>query len=147
MNENIHENVVSFPGKTNKRKKKNRINRGKKGSVRRINGKAYVDFLYLGERVRESSGLAWNEKNVEEVRGQLNRIMDKIKAGTFRFADTFPTSKNVDYFRKKEKELLKLKERPDEVLFKSEALAWLDRHRFLDVTGRTILGYKSQMVN
>jgi len=58
-------NVIQF--KTNRQtKKKSRkvgINCNKKGSIRKINGKIYFDFMYLGERVREPSGLTWNVEN------------------------------------------------------------------------------------
>ena len=55
--------VVEFPGrpKRNKKPRKSGLNRNKLGSVRKINGKIYVDFMYLDERVRESSGLDWND--------------------------------------------------------------------------------------
>ncbi|MGA2959862.1 MAG: DUF3596 domain-containing protein [Thermodesulfobacteriota bacterium] len=70
------------------------LNRNKEGSVRKINGKVYVDFLYLGERVRESSDLEWNESNARSVREQLDKIIVSIKSGTFRFSEVFPKSKS-----------------------------------------------------
>ena len=36
--------------------RKSGLNRNKDGSLRNINGKVYIDFLYLGERVREPAG-------------------------------------------------------------------------------------------
>jgi integrase len=61
-----------------------------------------VDFIYLGERVREPSGLGWNEKNAKVVREQFDRIVAAIKGGTFRVAEVFPKSKNLDHFSAKE---------------------------------------------
>ena len=55
--------VIAFP-KQRKRAEKARksgLNNNKEGSVRNVNGTVYVDFMYLDERVRETSGLPWNE--------------------------------------------------------------------------------------
>lgn len=57
----------------------------KEGAVREINGKVYVDFLYCANRVRESSGLRWNNDNIKTVRSQLGRIAMAIKDGSFEF--------------------------------------------------------------
>ena len=51
-------------------KRKTGINANKFGSIRKIYGRVYMDFRYLGERVREDSGLNWNDKNVRLVRKQ-----------------------------------------------------------------------------
>src|SRR5208337_95375 len=89
------------------------LNRNREGSVRKINGKVYVDFPYLGERVRESSDLEWNEANARVVREQLDKIIVAIKAGTFRFSEVFPKSKSKEYFREKEIQALGLEKAPD----------------------------------
>jgi len=58
--------VLDFPKKTKQAQKRKRgINVNKDGSVRNINGKIYVDFYYLGERVRETSGLPYNDSNLK----------------------------------------------------------------------------------
>ena len=54
--------------------RKSSLNRNKKGSVREINGKVYVDFIYLGERVRESTGMPWSSANVKSGRRQLEKL-------------------------------------------------------------------------
>src|SRR5271157_952702 len=104
MTDDMQHKVLALPNTVGRQEKvrKASINRNKDGSVRKTNGLVYVDFMYLGERVRESSGLHWNEKNARLVREQLDRIMTTIKAGTFRFHEIFPASKKIDYFQKQE---------------------------------------------
>ncbi len=107
---------------------------------------AYVDFRYLGVRVRESSGLLWNEKNAKSVRDQLDRIMLAIKDGTFRFGETFPHSTKRDYFTTQEMVLYGQKRKPQDVKFKKTALEWYDlRRESQRIAGRTLLGYKSNI--
>ena len=60
--------ILPLPKKPEKLRKTDESNRKREGSVRRINDQVYVDFRYLGERVRESSGLAWTDKNVKDAR-------------------------------------------------------------------------------
>jgi len=139
--------ILPLPKKPEKLRKTDESNRKREGSVRRINDQVYVDFRYLGERVRESSGLAWTDKNVKNARKQLNRIMTEIESGTFRFATVFPESKKADYFSSREGRHFKLKKSPDEVLFEPEARDWYRLHRAQDARGRTMLGYRSQLEN
>ena len=96
----VQAKVISFPPpeKHPDKPRKSGLNRNREGSVRKVNGKVYVDFMYLGERVRESSGLPWNDKNTKHVREQLDKIIVGIKSGTFRFGKVFPNSKKTDYF-------------------------------------------------
>jgi integrase len=106
----------------------------------------YVDFRYLGERVRESSGLPWNKNNAKGVRDQLDKIMLAIKDGTFRFAETFPHSKKREYFLRQEMVLYGLKRKPRDVKFRETALEWYDlRRESQRIAGRTLLGYKSNV--
>lgn len=140
--------VVKFPQKKRRAEspRKAGLNRNREGSVRKINGKVYVDFMYLGERVRESSELCWNEKNAKLVREQLDRIVVGIRSGTFRFAEVFPQSKNGDLFSAKEREIYRLKETPEQVACKGFFADWYkllkDSGR---VTGRTLFGYKGYL--
>jgi integrase len=137
--------VIQFPPKRKKLEKprKSGLNRNKKGSVRKIGGKVYVDFMYFGERVRESSGLLWNDQNVKKVRNQLDAISVAIDSGTFSFADVFPNSRKLEYFREKERALQGSAELPEEVLFEEYAWIWYgllkDSGR---VAERTLLGYR-----
>ena len=140
--------VIPYPQivKRDEKPRKSGLNRNKEGSVRRINGKAYVDFVYMGERVRESSGLPWKEKNAKIVRQQLDRIMVTIESGSFRFAKVFPNSKKRDYFTEKEIQLFGENKTKDHVFFKEYACLWYDRLRDSNrVSGRTLLGYKSYL--
>ena len=137
--------VIEFPDKPkrNKKSRKSGPNRNKSGSVRKINGKIYVDFMYLDERVRESSGLAWNDDNIKVVRQQLDAIAVAIDSATFRFADVFPSSKKQGHFREKERALFGNKQSADDVLFEDYAWIWYgllkDSGR---VAERTLLGYR-----
>ena len=116
----------------------------KEGSVRNINNQVYVDFMYLGERVRESAGLPWTEQNARSVRQQLDRIIVAISTGKFRYGEVFPGSKKKAYFSEKEGLLLGLQKKPDEVKLGDYIQSWYDRLRASQkVTGRTLLGYKS----
>lgn len=140
--------VVTFPRKKrlDEQSRKTGLNRNREGSVRKINGKVYVDFMYLDERVRESSGLVWNEKNAKTVREQLDKIIVAIKSATFRFAEVFPESKNRDHFTAKEREVYRLKETPEQVGCKGYFDNWIDLVKGSKrVTGRTLLGYKRYM--
>jgi len=140
--------IIKFPQseKNSDKARKSGLNRNKEGSVRKVNGKIYVDFMYLGERVRESSGLTWEDKNVKHVREQLDKIIVGIKSDTFRFAQVFPTSKKADYFAEKERLLFGLNKTPDQVFFKDYARNWYillkDSGR---ISGRTLWGYKSYL--
>lgn len=145
-NEFSQAKVVIFHqnSKRAERPRKAGVNRNREGSVRKINGKVYVDFMYLGERVRENSELGWNEKNAKLVREQLDTIMVAVKSGTFRFAEVFPESNNRDHFSAKEREIYRQSEGPKEVACKDYFGIWYDLVRNSGrVTERTLLGYKS----
>jgi integrase len=140
--------VIDFPKakKISPAARKAGLNRNRDGSVRKINGYVYVDFYYLDERVRENSGLTWNDQNAKQVREQLDKIIVAIKSGTFRFAEVFPNSNKRDYFSEKERNLFGLKKTPEQVYCKEYFGAWYDLLKSSGrVTGRTLLGYKSHM--
>ena len=140
--------IIKFPQevKHSKKARKSGLNRNKEGSIRKVNGKVYVDFMYLGERVRESSDLAWNDKNAKHVREQLDKIIVGIKSGTFRYAEIFPNSKNADYFTEKERLLFGLNKTPGQVIFKDYAWAWYNLLKDSGrVSERTLWGYKSYL--
>ncbi len=137
--------VLAFtkPSKQGQRKRKSDINRNRFGSVRNVNGQVYVDFIYLDERVREPSNYDWNNENKREIRDKLDRIGLQIKAGTFRFAEVFPTSKKRDLFIAKEKELFGFKKSPKEALFGEYIWEWFDLKKDNGTAGgRTLYGYK-----
>jgi integrase len=140
--------VIPFhPGKKRKGKpRKSGLNYNRKGSVRKINGKVYMDFIYLNERVRESSGLPWSEQNAREVRNQLDRIIVAIDAGTFRFHEVFPHSSKRNHFTDKESRIYGIRKSPDQVRFGEYAWTWYgllkDSGR---VAERTLFGYKGYL--
>lgn len=140
--------VVEFPQpkKRSEKSRKTGINLNKEGSVRNVNGKVYVDFIYLGERIRESSGLDWNESNAKTVRDQLDKIIVEIKAGTFRFAKVFPKSKKANFFIEKELCLFGEIKTPDQVHFNDYAWDWYELLKDSGrVAQRTLWGYKSYL--
>ncbi|MDL1976338.1 MAG: DUF3596 domain-containing protein [Deltaproteobacteria bacterium] len=119
--------VIPFPRSNHDSKNRSRkhgLNTNKEGSVRKINGKVYIDFRYLGERVREYSGIDWNKTNAKHVREQLDKIVVAIKSGTFRFAKVFPESKKARRFSKKERALSGVKKPPEEVLVRDHIWVW-----------------------
>lgn len=123
--------------------RKGGLNRNREGSVRKINGQAYVDFIYMGERVREPSGLDWDEKNARLVREQLDKIIVSIKAGTFRFGEVFPRSKKKDYFQEKEIQAYGFKKTPDQVYLKDYISTWYDLLKGSGrISERTLYDYK-----
>ncbi|KAA0888381.1 Arm DNA-binding domain-containing protein [Oryzomonas rubra] len=72
------------------------------GSVKRRKDskKLYVDFYYFGHRIIRSTELNDTPANGQKVRDFLKRSMEKIEAGTFKFAEEFPgaTSKEKAFF-------------------------------------------------
>ena len=147
---NLQSKIIDFPSKSkvDEPARKSGINKNKEGSVRKVNGKVYVDFVYLGERVRESSDLSWNDSNAKHVRDQLDKIIVSIKTGSFKFAEVFPGSKKKDYFAEKERSLFGGNLTPDQVLFKDYTLTWYDLLKDSGrVAERTLWGYKSYIDN
>jgi len=108
-----------------KRPTRKRSKKRLKGAVYGRNGKLWVDFRYLGERVREPSGLADTQLNRKQLRNQLNLITAKIDNGLFEFAEVFPLSKRKAYFAELEGNRVKIK--PEEILFKDYVERWLPR--------------------
>ena len=137
--------VINFPppGKQSDKTRKSGLNRNKEGSVRKVNGKIYVDFMYLGERIRESSGLSWNDKNAKHVRQQLDKIIVGIKSDTFRFGKVFPNSKKADYFTEKEQLVFGLNKTPEQVTFNDHVWVWYNLRKASNgISARTLCGYK-----
>lgn len=140
--------IIKFPQPKGQRQnsRKSGLNLNKEGSVRNVNGKVYVDFIYLGERVRESSGLDWNETHAKIVRDQLDKIIVEIKAGTFTFAKVFPKSKKANYYSEIELSLFGETKTPEQVFFKDYADTWFELLKDSErVAQRTLWGYKSYL--
>lgn len=97
--------------------------REKKGTVYRRNRKLWVDFHYLGERVRESSGLDDSRENWSTVRGQLDLVVAEIDNGVFQYENRFPHSKRKDYFRMLEGKVVT--KAPSDVNFGDYSARWM----------------------
>jgi integrase len=143
--------VIQFPQPESMKSKKSRkkgLNTNKSGSVRNMNGKVYVDFMYMDERVREHAGLPWNQKNAKHVRGQLDKIHIAIESGTFKFAEVFPQSKKTVYFSERENQLHGTKQSSETVRFEEFVWTWYELLKASErVTERTLCGYKSYISN
>ena len=126
------------------KKRKDSINKNKFGSVRNVNGMVYVDFMYLGERVREQSNYVWSDENAKIVRDQLDRIDVAIKSGDFRFSKVFQNSKHRAKFDQLERQHLNRNPEPDQVRIGEYIDQWLkEKADSGHITGRTVLYYKS----
>lgn len=137
--------VIPFPSKE-KASRKAGFNKNRQGSVRSINGKLYVDFIYLGERVREKAGLDDTKENAKLVRKQLDLVSAAIEARTFRYAEVFPKSRKRDYFSSKESEVYSLNKTPREVNIEEYVWQWYKRLKDSGrVSPRTLYGYKTHI--
>jgi integrase len=87
--------LIEFPQNREKCKltrERDSVNTGKSGTVYSRGGKLWVDFYYLGQRVREPSGLKATPDNQKSLRQQLDLIVAEIDNGVFKFAKRFPHS-------------------------------------------------------
>ena len=100
-----------------------RVNRRKKGSIYTRSGKLWVDFYYLGKRVREPSGLANNPENRVIIRKQLDLITAEIDNGVFEFVKRFPHSKKRELFATLEGS--RVRKDPREIIFGEYVKQWL----------------------
>jgi len=91
------------------------INAGKNGRVYSRGGKLWVDFHYLGQRVREPSGLKDSPANQRQLRSQLDLVIAEIENGVFEFTKRFPHSSKKDHFT--ELEGKNVTKEPGDVLF------------------------------
>jgi len=97
------------------------------GSVKRRKDskKLYVDFYYFGRRIIRSTELNDTPANERRVRDFLNRIMERIKEGTFKFAEAFPgaTKKEKAFFTKLEGR--EYRPEPHQLKFGEYAKEWM----------------------
>jgi len=105
-----------------KRRKRDRLNVGRKGRIYSRSGKLWVDFRYLGERVREPSGLDDNQSNRHTLRKQLDLVMAEVENGVFEFAKRFPRSNKRDYFSLLETKTVR--KNPEDIVFGDYAKRW-----------------------
>ena len=114
--------ISNYRGTKKKSRKRDRLNEGKKGRVYSRNGKLWVDFRYLGERIRERSGFEDSTANRRTLRNQLDLIVAEIENGAFEFAERFPHSNKKDYFTMLEGRTVV--RNPEEVLFGEYLEKW-----------------------
>ena len=143
----VQSNIATFPiieKRSSNKPRKVGLNKNRKGSIRSINGKLYVDFMYFGERVREQPGFDETKDCAKQVRQLLDKIIMKIDDKTFRFAEVFSQSKKREYFKSREAEVYGLKKAPDEVNVKDYAWEWYNDLRATGIVSpRTLYGYKT----
>jgi len=118
--------LIDFP--LNRKKKKTlrartHVNTGKKkGRVYSRGDKLWVDFQYIGHRVREPSGLIDTGDNRLRLRRQLDLIVAEIGNEVFEFARRFPHSTNKEKFAELEGRVFT--KEPMEVLFGEYVEKW-----------------------
>ncbi len=118
-------NVIEFAQFRKTRKKKRQaapLNAGRTGRVYSRNGRLWVDFHYLRQRVRESSGLEDTPANQRLLRKKLDLIVAKIENGVFKFARSFPLSSKKDKFSELEGRIVTID--PGDVLFGEYEKKW-----------------------
>jgi integrase len=94
----------------------------KKGAVYSRGGKLWVDFRYLGQRVREPAGLSDTTDNRKTIRRQLDLIIAEIENGVFEFAKRFPkSSKKEDFAAIEGRQVITA---PKDVIFSDYARRW-----------------------
>jgi integrase len=98
--------------------------KGKKGTIYSRNKKLWVDFRYLGERVREPSGLNDTQANRILLRKQISLVVAEIENGVFEFAARFPHSNKREYFS--DLEGRRVTKKPGDVLFGVYAQKWFE---------------------
>ena len=146
MNRN-RSNVVPLPVE-GKARKSDHLNQQKSGSVRKINGRIYMDFNYFDQRVRENTGLLWSDKAARQVREDLDEIIRDLTQGRRRFHEIFPGSAKHDYFRDREEKAFKFTKKPGDVKIGDEIDSWYQtRKGAMRVSGRTLFGQKSHIDN
>jgi len=118
-------NVIPFAQYRKTRKKERQavqVDTGKKGRVYNRGGTLWVDFYYLGQRVRESSGLKDTPVNQRLLRKKLDLITAQIENDVFEFAGCFPHSSKKEHFTDLEgKSIIKS---PGDVLFSEYVEQW-----------------------
>jgi integrase len=114
--------ITRYRETTNKKRQVEPLNAGKKGRVYNRRGILWVDFHYLGQRVRESSGLKDTPDNQRKVRGQLDLVVSEIENGVFEFAKRFPYSSKKEHFTALEGKNVIID--PEDVLFGEYVKRW-----------------------
>ena len=116
--------ISPYRKRKEKRKKPDTLNVGKAGRVYGRGGKLWVDFRYLGERVRERSGLEDTPDNRDRLRKQLDLILAEIANRKFEFALRFPHSKQKEHFTRLEGR--NFTKDPQDIIFGDFARRWFE---------------------
>jgi len=124
MQESSIVQISQYRKRKGKKRKRDRLNSGKTGRVYSRGGKLWVDFHYLGERVREPSGLEDSQFNRRAVRKQLDLVIAEIENDVFKFVERFPHSKKKDHYTLLEGKTI-IKD-AGEVLFGEYAARWME---------------------
>jgi integrase len=97
------------------------------GSVKRRKDskKLYVDFYYFGHRIIRSTELDDTPANERRVRDFLNRIMERIEEGTFKFSDAFPGASRKEKAFFTNLEGREYRPEPHQVKFGEYVKAWM----------------------
>jgi integrase len=96
------------------------------GSITRNKGskRLYVKFSYFGKTVEKSTGFYDTPENRIKARNWLNRQVQKIEEGTFRFAEAFPGASEAEKKFFAEKEGWQYSTEPRNVLFGDYVEKW-----------------------
>ncbi|MFA4903249.1 MAG: DUF3596 domain-containing protein [Desulfobaccales bacterium] len=115
--------VIDFP-KTSKQetRTRGRLNAGKSGRVYARGDRLWVDFYYLGDRVREPSGLDDNPTNRLRLRKMLDLIVSQIENGVFEFGKSFPHNSKMDHFTRLEGKTFR--RAPKDIIFGDYVEQW-----------------------
>lgn len=116
--------LAEFKPVKKQKRKKVKLNKGRKGSIVVRGGKISVDFYYMNQRVRENTGLTNTEENQKRVRLFLDKIHIEIEAGNFVFAEYFPHSKKKNKFSMLEGNEIKVE--PCQVTFGEYYNIWIE---------------------
>jgi integrase len=96
------------------------------GSITRNKGskKLYVKFYYFGRPVEKSTGLDDTPENRVRARNWLDRQLDKIDEGAFRFSEAFPRAREEEKRFFTEKEGWQYSPEPQTILFEDYVTKW-----------------------
>jgi integrase len=116
--------IIDLARYRRKEEPKKKTTKGKKGTIYSRNGKLWVDFRYLNERVREPSGLSDTKSNQMHLRKQLDLVIAEIENGVFEFAARFPHSTKREYFADLEGK--RVTKKPGDLLFGDYVRRWFE---------------------
>ena len=117
--------IINFPQPQEHKphtRKTDRVNAGKTGRVYSRGGKLWVDFRYLGERVREPSGLDDNPTNRANCEKCWTSLSLKLEPGFLNSAKDSRTAKGWKHFTRLEGR--NFRKDPKDILFGDYVEKW-----------------------